>query len=180
MYLCPTITVTAVQSSFLPVTQQIQRSLSITTYGVTAVDYGYKQDGDPASFQFRFKLPAEASIFHFNLWPKYVEQLTNKLYKFDFTSFYLCEDLVECTTSPSTFSDSRTPESCCKQLRYNLSSSAAETKSALRSRLVRESSKRIKSGIILRFFLQGGLCASGLHSYHSFEGTDDSTVQAQG
>lgn len=69
------------------------------------------------------------------------------------------------------------PERRHTQLHYDLSNSAT-TKSALRSRLVRESSKSIKFGIILSSFLQGGLCASGLHSYHSFEGTDDSTVRA--
>lgn len=174
------------QRAHLFLTQRIQGSFFVTINGVSKYSSGLWVK-KKACVHLCCKRPAEASvtsIVHFNLWPKELEQLSRLVYKIDFIYFLvnLLKDDWACHLSAHVFrSPSRQPpERRRTQLRYDLSNSAAEPKSALRLRLVRESKKSIKFGIILRSFLQGGVCASGLHSYRSFEGTDDSTVRAQG
>lgn len=164
--------------SFL--TQRIQGSFFVTLHGVI-YSSGLWVKRWPLSTSVVNSVPLSVtSIVRFNLWPKDLEQLTRWI---SFIFWLTCGRMAErACPSAHVFGSPilQTPERRRTRLRSDLSNSAAETKSALRPRLVRESRKSIKFGIILCSVLQGGPCASGLHSYHSFEGTDDSTVRAQG
>lgn len=170
--------------SFL--TQRIQGSFFVTINGVSKYSSGLWVKRWPLSTSVvnshRRHLSPLSSISICG--PKISNNWQDLVYKSDFIYFLfnLWKDGWACNlcNHVSRFPIRQTPERRRTRLRDDLSNNAAATKSALRSSLVRESSKSIKFGIILSSFLQGGLCASGLHSYHSFEGTDDSTVRAQG